>query len=86
VNKMNGPRNPLDQASDEERARRGGFTHPSNTPFGAQPVKTASNTPEGDKGYTPIGRNSPAAKAAAAEKQDTKHKPELVAKRAREGK
>ena len=50
------------------------------------PVSTAKNTPGGDPKYTPIGEHSPAATAAQVEKHLIKHKPELVAKRQREGK
>lgn len=72
--------------SDDGKAR-GGYTRNSRTtPFGSLPVATAKNTPGGDAKYTPIGRDTPAAAAAAAEAHLTKHKPELVAKRQREGK
>lgn len=65
---------------------RGGFTRrPETTPFGAMPVATAKNTPGGDAKYTPIGRDTPAAAAAMVEKHLTRHKPDLVAKRAKEG-
>ena len=72
--------------SDDGKARGGYTRRPETTPFGSLPVSTAKNTPGGDAKYTPIGRDTPAAAAAMVEKHLTKHKPELVAKRAKEGK
>jgi hypothetical protein len=65
--------------SDEERAKR-------MTPGGRLPVATAKNNTYGDAGWTPLGHPTPAAVAAKAEREDTRAKPALVAKRASKGK
>ena len=78
---------PEDYFRSEDGKARGGHTrNVRTTPFGAMPVSTAKNTPGGDPKYTPIGEHSPAATAAQVQKHLIKHKPELVAKRQREGK
>jgi hypothetical protein len=64
---------------DEEIAKRA-------APGGRLPVKGATNTVGGDEAWTQIGDASPAAVAAAAERHDVRHRPDLVAKRARGGK
>jgi hypothetical protein len=69
----------VDPLSDEEFAKRA-------APGGRLPIKGAKNTVGGDAAYTPIGDASPAARAAAAERQQARHQPDLVAKRQREGK
>jgi hypothetical protein len=46
----------------------------------------ASGAVAGDKAYVPIGSGSPAAIAGQAEHEARRAKPELVAKRAKEGK
>lgn len=65
--------------SPEEFAKRA-------APGGRMPVKSATATPAGDPGWTPIGDGTPAAIAAAQERHETRAKPALVAKRAAKGK
>jgi hypothetical protein len=55
-------------------------------PGGRLPLATAKNTVTGDQKWTSISDGSPAAVAAAAERPVRREKPELVAKRQREGK
>ncbi|HZZ22896.1 MAG TPA: hypothetical protein VFE60_10140 [Roseiarcus sp.] len=69
----------LDPLSPEEFAKRA-------APGGRLPIKGAKNTVAGDARYTPIGDATPAAIAAAQERHETRAKPDLVAKRQREGK
>jgi hypothetical protein len=65
--------------SDSEIAKR-------SAPGGRLPLKGAKSNPYGDKGWTSITDGSPAAKAAEAERQVVREKPELVARRAAKGK
>ena len=55
-------------------------------PGGRLPISGAKSTVAGDAKWTPIGDASPAAIAAAQERHNTRAKPDLVAKRQREGK
>jgi hypothetical protein len=55
-------------------------------PGGRLPLATAKNNALGDPGWKSISEGSPAAVAAEAERQVRREKPELVAKRQREGK
>jgi hypothetical protein len=65
--------------TDSEIAKRA-------APGGRLAVKGAKNNAYGDAKYTPIGDGSPAAVAGDPERQVRRDKPELAAKRAREGK
>jgi hypothetical protein len=47
--------------------------------FGVAPVKPAA--PEGDRDWTPIGRDSPASKAALAARLEAKYAPKGKGKR-----
>jgi hypothetical protein len=69
----------LDPLSPEEFAKRA-------APGGHLPIKGAKANPHGDAAYTQIGDASPAAQAAAAELQQARSRPDLVAKRQRKGK
>jgi hypothetical protein len=69
----------LDPLSPEEFAKRA-------APGGRLPIKGAKANPSGDAGWTPIGDASPAAQAAAAEREQARSRPDLVAKRQRGGK
>ena len=60
--------------SDEEFGKRA-------APGGRLPLKGAKSNPSGDAGWTQIGDASPAAHAAAAERQQVRARPDLVAKR-----
>jgi hypothetical protein len=55
-------------------------------PRGRLPVRGAKSNPNGDPAFTVISDGSPAAQAAAAERHDVKHKPDLVVRRMRGGK
>ena len=55
-------------------------------PGGRLPVAPTKSTADRSAPWTPIGDGSPAAQAAAAERHDVKHKPDLAAKRQRGGK
>ncbi len=68
----------VDPLPDEEFAKRA-------APGGRMPVKGAKAKASGDPKWTPIGASTPAAIAAAQERQETLHKPDLVARRLREG-
>jgi hypothetical protein len=48
--------------------------------FGVMPIPTKSS-PRGDPGYTAIGRDSPAAKAALAAREEAKYAPKRKGKR-----
>jgi hypothetical protein len=63
---------------DEEIAKR-------MVPGGRLPVRGAKSVASGAPGWQQIGDASPAAVAAAAERHDVRHRPDLVAKRARGG-
>jgi hypothetical protein len=65
--------------SDSELAKRA-------APGGRLPVATAKNNAYGDKAYTPIGHATPAAIAAKAEREHTRERPDLVARRQARGK
>jgi hypothetical protein len=53
-------------------------------PGGRLPIRSAGKAdPRGEPGHTVISDGSPAAIAAAQERYDVKHKPDLVAKRQR---
>jgi hypothetical protein len=69
----------LDPLSDEEFAKRA-------APGGRLPLKGAKSNQSGDTGWTQIGDATPAAVAAAQERHETRARPDLVAKRQREGK
>jgi hypothetical protein len=64
--------------SDSEIAKR---SAPGNLP-----VKGAVSNAYGDAKWTPSGSGSPAAVAGRAEREDTRERPDLVAKRAAKGK
>jgi hypothetical protein len=55
-------------------------------PGGRLPVTGAKNNAYGDAGYTPIADGSPAAVAGRAEREHTRERPDLVARRAAKGK
>jgi hypothetical protein len=55
-------------------------------PGGRLPVASAKNNAYGDKAYTPIGNGTPSAVAAEAERHFVRERPDLVARRMREGK
>jgi hypothetical protein len=53
---------------------------------GRMPVRGAVSNPYGDKAHTVIADGSPAAAAGAQEHREVRNRPDLVAKRQREGK
>jgi hypothetical protein len=67
------------QLSDHELMNRA-------APGGRMPVRGAVSNPYGDKGHTVIADGSPSAAAAAAEHHNARNRPDLAAKRQREGK
>jgi hypothetical protein len=67
------------QVSDSELIKR-------SAPGGRLPVKGAKNNAYGDSAYTPIHDASAAAIAAKAEREHTRERPDLAAKRERAGK
>jgi hypothetical protein len=65
--------------SDQEIAKRA-------APGGRLPAAGAQNPVAGDAAWTPIGDGSPAAIAARAEREHTRERPDLVARRLAKGK
>jgi hypothetical protein len=65
--------------SDSEFAKRA-------APGGRLPVKGAKNNPYGDSAYTSLADGTPAAAAARAEREHTRDKPDLAARRLAKGK
>jgi hypothetical protein len=63
----------------EEQKRLVAHTRSGPSAFGVMPHKPAA--PDGDRGWTPIGRDSPAAKAALAEREAAKYAPKGKSKR-----
>jgi hypothetical protein len=67
------------QLSDSELVKR-------SAPGGRLPIATTKDNALGDKGWTSISEGSPSAVAGRAEREHTRERPDLVARRAAKGK
>ena len=77
----------MDRNSDSRRVYLSDSELAKRAAPGRLPVKSATATPgRGDAKYTPVGAATPSAIAGQKEHELTRAKPDLVAKRQRDGK